>query len=96
MLNTGHTWGWGARRVKALVGDDFMTRESGAAELLVLEFQPPHTAPCLWLRFGSSGGGSSAMVVKLSLGRGPGAPTPLSCRKFPQAPHLKEQDLLSP
>lgn len=32
-----------------------MTPESGAAELLALEFQPPHTASCLWLWSGSSG-----------------------------------------
>lgn len=52
-----HTRGWGARRdYVVLVKNDLTTRESGAAELLVLEFQPPHTAPCLWLWFGSSGG----------------------------------------
>lgn len=73
-----------------------MTRESGAAELLVLEFQPPHTAPCLWLRFGSLGGRLLTSVAKLSLGRGPCVPAPISSPDFPQAPNLQEQDLSSP
>lgn len=53
-----------------------MTPESGAVELLALEYQPPHTVPCLWLWFGSSRirflrGCKSCLY----LGQGPCAPT---------------------
>lgn len=50
LLTAWHMWGWGARGVR----DDFMIWESGAVELLALEFQPPRTALCLRFWVGSS------------------------------------------
>lgn len=43
-----------------------MTRESGAAELLELEFQPPHTARACGFGLAAEGKGSSVLAQAAS------------------------------
>lgn len=52
------------------VRDDFMTGESGAAEPLALEFQPPRTLPCA-CGFGLAAQGFAVIAQVPGLGWGP-------------------------
>lgn len=72
-----------------------MTPESGAVELLALEFQPPHYSACA-CGFGLAAPGKAPPRLRkcLHLGRGSCAPAPISCGcKCPGAQNLKQQGL---
>lgn len=58
-----------------------MTRESGVAELLELEFQPPHTAPACG--FGLAAAGKVPCASAYTWGGGHYAPTLISGHKSP-------------